>query len=221
MKIKFLLVIVCLVWGISACSKPIQTRIPESPSPSPRTISGLAVQPKITLVAGDSQVIEYTSGGTPFATVVVTAPTLTPTPTATVTPTPTATRTSTPTLAATPTPTQIFLPFIVFNYPSGTPTVWIQNVLMTIRVKNSSGAYVNGAIVKIEVCDVPGSSACASYDTATTITTSVSKPDAIEYAGTGFHIIERDYWYRVTLGADVRTFYVPATMTNVFIEFVQ
>lgn len=188
-----------------------------APYPAPGV---LAILPPQTLIAGDSAQIQFVNPlGTPYATVIINAPTLTATPTGTATATATNTPAATNTPTVNPTPTAIYFPYIVVNYP--TPSAPMQLPVIQIRVFNSLGAPVNGAIVKVETCDVAGAGACASYDTATTLTTARQTVDLGAWDGIAFHTALNDYWHRVSLGVQVFSFYLDTAQMYQYVEFVQ
>ena len=245
MKKTVLTLVLAVMLIAIACESRAVTRAPESPPPYPapgqinpaqivtfgRTpIGAHAILPAQTLIAGDSaQIVMVNPQGTPFQTVIVSAPTLTPTNTPTNTATPTATATSTPTSTHTPTPTAtatptltptplatvtpfaLYFPFVV-NGGNGTPdppaapTEFIRFPTLTIRVFDASGNRVNGSVVTVEVCDALGSVECAGYDTASTGTS--HHDEASGEDGVILQIAQSDRWYRITLGAQVQTVYI-------------
>lgn len=192
-------------------------RAPESP------IAPLAVNPRITVAAGDSVSIDLTQGGTPYATLIVNAPTLTPSPTATATrtstPTSTPTQTNTPTRTSTPTATAL---------PSITPTMTATPtpepplyVFCAAGICDRSGASIGAVLIEIrtgsdnqtvtiEACDVPGQATCATYSALGTIVTQTI--DGVP--GVAIAIGAQDTWHRVSIGARVVVVYVPSGAIN-------
>ncbi|MBI5305555.1 MAG: hypothetical protein HY868_25725 [Chloroflexi bacterium] len=176
-------------------------------------------------------VVSYSSGGTPVATATATR-TNTPMPTATgVLPTatrtntpmptatgvlPTATRTSTPIPPGTaaPTPTQVLVPSIMLN---SVPPQALPVGLLTIRVRNAAGVYLNGVGVKFQSCIAPGAGACTAYEGDTTLVTfNRFNSDGIIHLA-----VNCDTWYRLTLGTVVRDVYFSPTTGYQYVEFVQ
>lgn len=168
-----------------------------------------AVNPRITLIAGDSLPVDLTANGTPYAQIIVNAPTLTPQPSAT--PTSTATRTNTPTISPTRTQT-----------PTATPTA--EPPLLTFcaagicdRNGTSVGAVIlelrtgtNGETVILESCNVAGSSVCGAYVGAGLMYS--LNEQGID--GVAMGVIRTGFWYRASIGARVLTFYVPVGVMN-------
>jgi hypothetical protein len=132
---------------------------------------------------------------------------------------PTATRTNTPVPtvpppAGQPTPTQVIVPSVMTN---SVPAQSIPIALLTVRVRNASGAYLNNVQIGYQTCAATGSAPCASYsDTGNLLTANRFNSDGIVHV-----LVSPDMWYRLTLGTTVREFYIPANSGYQYVEFVQ
>lgn len=176
-------------------------------------LSPLAINPVITVRAGDSVNVAYVNTqGTPYATVNLVAPTLTATPTSTPTQTPTrtptATPTNTPTITPTPVPTFIVhVPIILYwsDMAPITGTAYIE-----IHTLTATGA-TSGLPVTIEQCVTAGLASCSSY-------VMILNGTSYNLHGVdGVYVIltaDSGYWYRFVSGTAAREIYV-ATDTRV------
>lgn len=173
-------------------------------------------------------IVSYSTGGTPLTpTATRTATPVVPTATRTATPVvPTATRTATPaqpsatpTRTATPggivpTPTQVLVPSIMLN---SVPPQPLPVGLLTIRVRNAAGAYLNGVGVKFQSCVTPGANTCTAYEGDTTqVTFNRFDSDGIIHL-----VVNCDMWYRLTLGTMVRDVYFAPSTGYQYVEFTQ
>ena len=216
---------IILLLLLSACQPPTAT------PPYPASNPGALAVGIVTVMPGDSLTIFCPGGqcrvnGTPFSNVSVDVATNTPTSTATRTPTntptatatntstPTATMTATATPTATNTPTSIFAPYIVMNYPPPTPSETVNLTNITVRVFRA-GVPVNGITVLIEPCEVNGAATCVTYLNGGNYRTM----NQFTLDGLVSSISNPDSWYRITVGADVRTFYVAPGQYYQYLRF--
>lgn len=233
-RLWFLLIVLVACEGVGETPVPPTLVLP--PYPAPRgAVGARVVLPPQTLLAGDSVPIQFVNpAGTPFSTVIVSAPTLTPSPTPTftntpsVTATPTVTPTATRTLTSTPTPTPTlapvatstplayYFPFVASVLPSVIPTEFVRLPTLTVRIYNAQGVRVNGVVVTVEMCATTGA-VCTAYMQPVS---GYSHREENDGDGVMSSWINSGYVYRVTVGGQTQTVYAEPGEYNLNLGFV-